>query len=169
MRELGEDERETAMRRDPFEQAQSDSHEFFRRAGLEAFIFQVLCEESAGTLAIYPTRQILPKIVGHGVSAQKKRDTYIYTKILVNLHELPKDSDVLHETGKLPTVTQSVQQAGLFRGLLGGSVHLGAGALSRYHGGGSKPFKAPRRRARNPQNGEFRRFNGGPNGRNQSR
>lgn len=64
--------------------------------------------------------------------------TYLDIEILVDLKNLPKDVDILHEIGKLPAVPQALQQTWLFGLLLGCILDFGVGTLSRYHGGGSK-------------------------------
>ena len=76
----------------------------------------------------------------------RKDNTHINSKVLVNLHDFTKDRNILHKVRKLPAISKTVQQAIFFRTLVRSTVHLGAGALSRYHGGDSGPFKAPQRR-----------------------
>jgi len=66
-------------------------------------------------------------------TAGSKR-TYLDFELFVNLHDLPEDGNVLHETCKLPTVPDALEQTRFFWGLLlGGSDRIGAAALSRYH------------------------------------
>lgn len=66
-----------------------------------------------------------------------RRRTYLDLKLLVYLHHLAKDGDVLHETCKFPGTPYPGEEALLFRGVLVHGDGLGAGALSRSHRGGT--------------------------------
>ena len=63
------------------------------------------------------------------------RSAYLNIKVLVNLHNLPECENILHQIRKLPAVSQTLEQVRFLGSLLGGSLHLGVGALSRYHRG----------------------------------
>jgi hypothetical protein len=72
---------------------------------------------------------------------ERCRSTYLDSKILVNLHNLSKDVNVLHDICKFPAAPNALQQSRFLGGLsLRGIDRLGAAALSRSHrGGGTRP------------------------------
>lgn len=59
--------------------------------------------------------------------------TYFDIKILVDFHNLSKCEDILHQTRKLPAISQTLQQAWLGGGLARRWLRFGASTFSRYH------------------------------------
>lgn len=143
--------RKTTVRRHPFQQAQSNLQQLLRRFGLQAFVFQVLRRRKSVSSDSAPGRRSDPKTIecvyattyATDCGARRNRErTYLDLKFLVNLHDLAKDCDVLHEACEFPTVTDTLEQSRLFgRLLLGGRHNLRARALSRSHGGGTEASK----------------------------
>lgn len=79
---------------------------------------------------------------GKGGLVSSGKNTHLDIEILVDLENLAKSVDELHEIGKLPAIPQALEQARLLGLLLlGRGLHLGVGAFSRYHGGGRETVR----------------------------
>lgn len=119
------------MKGDGLEKGKSDLGQLLGMDWFETFRFKIL---SSIDISVKKSHfGACPVSLSAPISCATGKGSYLDCKLIINLHSLAKNEQVLHEVGKLPHVSKTVKYAGLLRWRML-YLHLLTPAFSGSHG-----------------------------------